>query len=237
MTSALKILTHVVWLEGFVKTRQDHFNAVVNLGSSETDTIVKVCQYVTGIYHINYGVIQGFLTFRKAVKAHVKKYRIFLRVFDIANQLLTLQSHFAPVGQVDERSAKPSPSCRQWRSNFPRKGREPKCRKNNRKIRIQGLWWWNFSRGRERKSTTGRLASGRFWPCIREFCILKIMPMVCFCGVPTHFSRWALAPTNFTILIWRFSIFFFSFINKVDYSLSVKSYCVYMINIIIHGCL
>ena len=77
MTSVLKILTHVVWLEGFVKTRQDHFDAVVNLGSSETDTIVKVCQYVTGIYHINYGVIHGFLTFRKAVKAHVKKYRIF----------------------------------------------------------------------------------------------------------------------------------------------------------------
>ena len=81
MTSVLKILIHVVWLAGFVKTRQDHFDAVVNLGSSETDTIVKVCQYVTGIYHINYGVIQGFLTFRKAVKAHVKNIEFFTCVW------------------------------------------------------------------------------------------------------------------------------------------------------------
>ena len=72
MTSVLKILTHVVWLAGFVKTRQDHFDAVANLGSSETDTVVKVCQYVTGIYHINYGVIEIFLALRKAVKAHKK---------------------------------------------------------------------------------------------------------------------------------------------------------------------
>ena len=118
MTSVLKILTHVVWLAGFVKTRQDHFDAVVNLGSSETDTVVKVCQYVTGIYHINYGVIEGFLALRKAVKAHLKKYRIFLLVFDIANQLPTRHLHFAPVGQLDERAAKPLPSCRQWCSNF-----------------------------------------------------------------------------------------------------------------------
>ena len=146
MTSALKILTHVVWLEGFVKTRQDHFNAVVNLGSSETDTIVKVCQYVTGIYHINHGVIEGFLALRKAVTTHVKKYRIFLRLFDIANQLLTRHSYFAPLGQVDERTAKPSPSCRQWRSNFPRKGRKPKCGKKNRKYVFDDFGDGIFSR-------------------------------------------------------------------------------------------
>ena len=40
---------------------------------------------------------------------HVKKYRIFPRVFDIANQLLTRHSPFAPFGQVDEWTAKPSP--------------------------------------------------------------------------------------------------------------------------------
>ena len=28
-------------------------------------------------YHINYGVIKGFLALRKAVTTHVKKYRIF----------------------------------------------------------------------------------------------------------------------------------------------------------------
>ena len=32
---------------------------------------------------------------------HVKKYRIFPRVFDIANQLLTRHSPFAPFGQVE----------------------------------------------------------------------------------------------------------------------------------------
>ena len=42
-----------------------------------------------------------------------EKISSFLRVFDIANQLLTRHSHFAPLGQVDERTAKPSPSCRQ----------------------------------------------------------------------------------------------------------------------------
>ena len=77
MTSVLKILTHVVLLAGFVKTRRDHFDAVVNLGSSETDTIVTVCQYVTGINHINYDVKEEFLAFRKAVKAHVKNIVFF----------------------------------------------------------------------------------------------------------------------------------------------------------------
>ena len=33
----------------------------------------------------------------------------FSRVFDIANQLLTRHSPFAPLGQVDEQTAKPSP--------------------------------------------------------------------------------------------------------------------------------
>ena len=39
------------------------------------------------IYHINYGVIQGFPAMRKAVIRHVEKYDIFSRVFYIANQL------------------------------------------------------------------------------------------------------------------------------------------------------
>ena len=107
-----------------------------------------------------------------------------------------------------------------------------------------------ISRDWERKSTAGRFATGRFWPCIWKissvskdqvnywkFCILKIMPMVCFCGVPTHFSRWALAPTHFAIFIWGLSILLFSFINKIDFSLSVNGYCFFMINKIIHGCL
>ena len=42
------------------------------------------------IYHINYGVLQGFPALRKAVTTNVKKYNIFWRVFDIANQLLNV---------------------------------------------------------------------------------------------------------------------------------------------------
>ena len=60
------------------------------------------------IYQINYGVIKRFPAMRKAATTHVKKYDIFSRVFDIANQLLTRHSPFAPLGQVDEWTAKPS---------------------------------------------------------------------------------------------------------------------------------
>ena len=204
MTSVLKILTHVVWLAGFVKTRRDHFDAVVNLGSSETDTIVKVCQYVTGIYHINYKVIEGFLALRKAVTALVKKYRSFFFTCVLYRQ-----------SDADTSLAFGATRSDWWKNGvqtFLEKGRKAKYGKKNRKLRFQWPWWWNFSRGSERKSTTGRFATGRFWPCIREFCILKIMPMVCFCRVPTHFSCWALEPTHFTILIRRLSILLFSFI-------------------------
>ena len=38
----------------------------------------------------------------------MQKYRIFSRVFDIANQLLTRNSPFAPLGRVDKWTAKPS---------------------------------------------------------------------------------------------------------------------------------
>ena len=54
------------------------------------------------MYHLNYGVIQGFPAVRKAVTAHVEKFEIFTLVFDIANQVLTRYSPFAPLGQVDE---------------------------------------------------------------------------------------------------------------------------------------
>ena len=52
-------------------------------------------------YYLNY-FIKGFPALRKAVTIHVKKYDIFSRVFDIANQLLTRHTPFAPLGQVDE---------------------------------------------------------------------------------------------------------------------------------------
>ena len=48
--------------------------------------------------------MQGFPALRKAVTTltHVRKYDIFSGVLDIANQLLTRQSLFAPLNQVDE---------------------------------------------------------------------------------------------------------------------------------------
>ena len=53
-------------------------------------------------YHKNVGVMQGFPALRKAVTIHVKRFYYFLRVFDIANQLLIRHSPFAPLGQVNE---------------------------------------------------------------------------------------------------------------------------------------
>ena len=57
--------------------------------------------FVTIVYQIKYGVSQGFPALRKAVTAHVKNHDNCLRVFDIANQLLTRHSPFAPFGQVE----------------------------------------------------------------------------------------------------------------------------------------
>ena len=51
------------------------------------------------IYHINCGVIHGFLALRKAVTT-------FFTCVDIANQLLTRHSPLAPPGQVDAWTAK-----------------------------------------------------------------------------------------------------------------------------------
>ena len=56
------------------------------------------------IYHINYGVLQGFPALRKAVTTNVKKYNIFWRVFDIANQLLNV-TRFYSVRLINERES------------------------------------------------------------------------------------------------------------------------------------
>ena len=66
---------------------------------------------------------------------------------------------------------------------------------------------------------------------------MKIVPMVCFCSVSTHFLYWALVPTHFVIFIKGLFILLSSFMNKVDFSLSVKGCCVYIINKIKHSCL
>ena len=54
------------------------------------------------IYHINCGVIQGFLALRKAITTHEKNVVFFFTCVNIANQLLTRHLPLASLGQVDE---------------------------------------------------------------------------------------------------------------------------------------
>ena len=72
-----------------------------SLASTERVIRTKFSPLFKIIYHVNYGVRQGFPALRKAVITDVKKYDVFSRVFDIADQLLTRHSPFAPLGQVD----------------------------------------------------------------------------------------------------------------------------------------
>ena len=140
-------------------------------------------------YYTNYGVIQGFPALRKAVTTHVKKYDIFSRVFDIANQLLTRHTPFAPLGQVDEWTAKPSPFSihgrlsEYFRINYGCYKTEisvltltdselqtflEREENQNTKWKTESYVFSGFgngiSRDWERKSTTERFATGQFWP-------------------------------------------------------------------------
>lgn len=53
-------------------------------------------------YHVNCDLIQGFTALKKAVTTHAKKYDNFSRVVDVANQLPTHYSPYAPLTQVVE---------------------------------------------------------------------------------------------------------------------------------------
>ena len=113
------------------------------------------------IYHINYGVLQGFPALRKAVTTHSKRYCIFSRVYNIANQLLTRHSPFASLSLVNERRSlhhsqskvvcriffglwllkhwKTRVAFRQWRSSFSRRGRKPKYGKKYESYEFSGF--------------------------------------------------------------------------------------------------
>ena len=139
---------------------------------------------------INNGVIQGFPAPRKDVTSHVKKYDIFSRVFDITNQLLTRYSPFAPLGQVDEWMAKPSPFSTQSRLSETFRingcldtekfvsltasdsdvqtflgGEENQNTERKTESYVFSGFGNGIFRGWERKSTTRRFATGQFWPC------------------------------------------------------------------------
>ena len=188
---------------------------------------------------------EDFQPWEKPWITHLEKYRIFSRVFDIVNQLLTRHSPFAPLGQVDEWTAKPSPfsiqgclsgcvrimaAYRQWRSNFPRRERKPKYGEKTDSYVFSGFVY-GISRGWEQKSITGRLVTGRFWPCTWkissvgedqvnnwEFCTLKITPIVCFCSVSTHFFILSLSANALYDFYSGIVDPLFSFVNKVDFS-------------------
>ena len=139
------------------------------------------------IYHINYDVIQGSAALTKAVRTHVKEYDIFSGVFDNANQLLTNHSPFASLGQVDKWTAKPSTfsiqdslsaelsrimAAKTFNNFVPLTGIDVQTfleGKENQymKRKTQSYVFSDFGNGLcrswERKSTTGRFVTGRFW--------------------------------------------------------------------------
>ena len=132
-----------------------------------------------GIYHINYGVTRGFRALRKAVNNTLGKISYFFAFVWYCQSAADTHSPFAPLGQVDEWTAKPSPfsiqgclsgcvrimaAYRQWRSNFPRRERKPKYGKKTDSYVFSGFVY-GISRGWEQKSTTGQFVTGRFWPC------------------------------------------------------------------------
>ena len=84
----------------------------------------------------------------------------------------------------------------------------------------------SISRSWERKSTTKRFATGRFWPCTWKIsCILKIRPIVCFCSDSTHVFILS-APTHFTIFIRGLPILLISLI-KSTFLISKGLLCFY----------
>ena len=166
----------------------------------------------------------------------MKKYHIFSGVFDIVNQLLTRHSPFAPLDQVDELTAKPSLlSIRGCLLEFSRikaaktlkkfisltdsavhtflEGKENQNKKRKTESYVFSGFGNCISRGWERKSTTERFTTDRFWLCTWkissvgkdkvnnwEFCKLKIMAIVVFVMIQRVFLSWTLAPTHlFTI--------------------------------------
>ena len=129
---------------------------------------------------------------------------------------------------------------REWRSNFLRREKN-----QNTKWKTESYVFCGFgsgiSRGWERKSTTGRFATGRLWPFTRmissagkdqfntwEFFILKIRSIV--------FLLWFNACFHLEFANALYDLYsgifdpLFSFTNRVDFY-------VYMKNIIIRSCL
>ena len=99
-------------------------------------------------------------------------------------------------------------SSRQWRS----RGRKPKWKKKKTESYVFSSFGNGISRGWERNSSAGRFATSRFWPCtwkissvgkdqvhIREFCVMKVPPIIVSVAIQRIFSSWALPSRYFAI--------------------------------------
>ena len=137
------------------------------------------------LHHINCGVIKEFSALRKAVTTR-EKISYFFTCVDTANQLLTRHSPLVLLGQVDEWTAKPSRFSIQvvyrsflelWRLNIKKyvsltdcevqtflEGEGNQYTKRKTESYIFSGFDVSISLGWEWKSTTGRFATGRFWP-------------------------------------------------------------------------
>ena len=107
-----------------------------------------------------------------------------------------------------------------------------------------------ISCGWKRKSTTGRFATGRFWPCTWkysfvdkekvnawEFCKKSVTPIISLCDGSTHFFVLSFITDAIYIFFFGDRETSISILWKSRLFFSVKAYCVYIINKIIHGCL
>ena len=198
------------------------------------------------IYRLKFGVIQGFLALRKAVTTYVKKYDIFSCVW-YRQSAAERHSPFALLRWLmnERQSRHHSQSKVVWRIFFGLwllntkksvsltdndvqtflEGEENQNTKRKPESYVFSGFSNGISQGWEWKLTTGRFATGGFWPCTwkissagREqfnnwkFCILKIRPIVCSCSDLTRVFVLS-APTHFTIFIQGLSILLYSFIN------------------------
>ena len=213
--------------------------------------------------HIDCRVIQGFPALRKAQTIHVKKIRCFFTCLWYSQSAANTSHAFRATRSGWWMNGEALTILNPWL--FVRIFSDYGCLNTEKSVSLTDIDFQSFveavekpkyeektesyefsyfdngiSRGRERISTTGRFATGRFWLCPWktssfgkdwlnnwEFCILKITPIVKFVVIQRIFSSWALAQTGVVGL--------FIFIRRLF--LSLKGYCVYMINKILHGCL
>ena len=171
------------------------------------------------LYNINYGVVQGFPAPRKAVMI-----RYFFTCVRYHQWAAERHSPFAPLGQADEWTAKPSPfliqgslsessqimAAKTLKNQFVQTvrdiqtflwGEENQYTKRKTENYVFGGFGNGISRGWERKSTSGRFARGCFGRLPGRF-LLSVRTK----SMNENFANWKLRPLLF-LLLW-FNAFF-----------------------------